>query len=229
MFVDEPYITLLASLPYLPIPGAGKQLPITRRQLKNRLLWLTSEDRDRLHSLDMALHWEHLPINLNDAQMMERANIALAAINSDFLRAIILERWELRTFVAALRRRVRNEPLPRDQPWGLGRFVGQIENHFNDPSFGLEHLYPWIAQAGKHLQANEPLALENLMIMESWKILDRVDDRHGFDFNAVALYVMRWEILHRYIHRQSEKAMTRFDTLVAHALDDSDISLEALL
>ena len=228
MPVDEPYTTLLASLPHLPVPGARTQLPITRLKLKNRLKWLTPEDRDRLHTLDIALHWVHLPIDLSDAQMIERASTALEAVDSDFLRVIILERLEMRTFAAALRRRVRNEPLPRDQPWGIGRFVKHIENHFSDPSFGLEHLYPWIAQASKHLQANEPMALENLMIMESWKRLDRVDDRHGFGFDAVALYVMRWEILHRYIHRQTEKALTHFDSLVAHALEDSPISLEAL-
>ncbi|WP_429885587.1 hypothetical protein [Geoalkalibacter halelectricus] len=228
MAVAEPYTMLLASLPHLPAPGSVKQLPISRLQLKNRLKWLAPEDQRRLHAMDIALHWAHLSVDLDDAQMLQRAQGALEQIGSAFLFPLVLERLEMRTFAAALRRRRRNQPPRPDEPWGVGRFVRQIETHFHEPAFGLGHLYPWIAQAHQHLQDNEPMALENLLIMESWKQLNRVDDRHGFGFDAVALYTLRWEILHRYIHRDTEKALAHFDTLVSHALDASPVSLEAL-
>jgi hypothetical protein len=228
MFFDEPYTMLLSSLPYLPTPGTSKDLPITRLQLDNRLKWLTPEDRQRLDMLDAALRWAHLPIELGDEQAIGRAQVALEAIDSDFLRPILLERLEMRTFTAALRRRARGESLPRESRWGLGRFVKHIETHFSEPDFGMGHLYPWISQAHKHLQAGEPLELEILLLMECWRQMDRVNNRHAFDFAAVALYVLRWEILHRFMRRQAEAAVTRFDALVAHALEASPVSLEAL-
>lgn len=228
MFSDEPYVMLLSSLPHLPAPGLSKDVPISRLQLNSRLQWLTPEDRQRLSMMDAALHWSHLPIELTDEQVIARAQVALESIKDDFLRPIILERLEMRTFIAALRRRARGEPLPRDSRWGMGRFVKHIETHYNQPDFALGHLYPWLAQAHQHLLANEPLALENLLLMEFWKQLNRVEDRHGFDFAAVALYVLRWEVLQLIIRGQPEAAETRFDALVGQVLDEASVTWEAL-
>lgn len=228
MFVDDPYVMLLSSLPHLPAPGSSKDLPISRLQLTSRLQWLTPEDRQRLDMMDAALHWSHLPIELTDEQVIARAQAALDTIHDDFVRPIILERLEMRTFIAALRRRVRSEPLPRDSRWGMGRFVKHIEAHYNEPDFGLGHLYPWLAQAHHHLLADEPMALENLLLMEFWKQLNRVDDRHSFGFAAVALYVLRWEVLQLIIRGQPDAAETRFDALVGQVLDEASVSLEAL-
>lgn len=226
--MDEPYTMLLASLPHLPAPGSARDLPITRLQLSSRLKWLTPEDQQRLHRVEQALHCSHLPIELSDEQVIARAQAALGAVACDFLRPILLERLEMRTLIAALRRRARGETLPRERPWGQGRFLKRIETHYAEPDFGLGHLYPWLAQAQKHLQAEEPLELENLLLTQYWKQLARVDDPHAFDFSAVTLYVLRWEILHRSLRRQPEAAATRFDALVAQALESSPVSLEAL-
>jgi len=230
MAIEEPYTMLLASLPHLPtpIPGARRHLPISRLQLEGRLKWLTPEDRERMTRLDAALHFSQLPVDFSDAQVMERAQRAIDAVDSEFLCPIMLERLEMRTFVAALRLRAHNKQPPRERRWGIGRFVRQIETHYSDPAFGLGHLYPWIAQAHKHLQANEPMALENLLMIESWRRLDRVTDRHDFGFDAVALYVMRWDILHQFTRNQPEPAMSRFDALVEQALEHSPVSLETL-
>lgn len=227
MPVNEPYTMLLAALPYLPAPGSGRELPITRLQLQQRLNWLSPEDQQRLRWVDTALHWLYLPVELTDEQVIRRSRMALEAIDCDFLRSILLERMEMRTFVVALRHRSRGEPLPRESPWGIGRFVKQIETHFSDPAFGLGHLYPWLTQAHRLLQADAPLELENLLVQQAWKRLVRVEDRHGFDFAAVALYVLRWEILHRFFRRHAETAVTRFDSLVAQALEASSFALES--
>ncbi|MGC9457430.1 MAG: hypothetical protein ACP5DC_07870 [Halothiobacillaceae bacterium] len=228
MAANEPYVMLLASLPHLPVPGTRKHIPITRLQLNKRLAWLEETDRQRLEQMDAALHWARLPIDLHDGAVIDRAERAMAEIDSAFLRPIMLERLEMRTFTAALRLRARGDTLPRDRRWGLGRFLRQIERQYQDPAFGLGHLYPWIAEADRYLRADDPMALEQLLMMESWRRLDRVADPHDFGFDAVALYVMRWDILQRYHRNQPEAGVARFDTLVEQALNQSSVSLEAL-
>ncbi|MFP4154819.1 MAG: hypothetical protein ACOC00_01865 [Halothiobacillaceae bacterium] len=225
---SEPYVMLLASLPHLPAPGTRKHIPITRLQLEKRLAWMDARDRERLEQMDAALHWARLPIDLDDEAVIRRAEHAMTGIESEFLRPIMLERLEMRSFTAALRLRARGRSLPRDRRWGLGRFVHQVERQFQDPAFGLAHLYPWLVEADRYLRADDPISLELLLMRESWRRLDRVADPHDFGFDAVALYVMRWDILQRYHRSQPEAGVARFDTLVEQALNQSSVSLEAL-
>lgn len=49
---------------------------------------------------------------------------------------------------------------------------------------------------------------------------------HDFDFEAVALYVVRWDLLERWTRYDAEAAAARFSTLVADALNAASSTLK---
>lgn len=215
------YILLLSSLPYLPPPLRQQRfIPPSRIQLERALAMLDETDRLRLQDLNEILLWSHLAIEQDDAGLVRRADQVMDALGSDFLRQILLERLEMRSLVAALRRREQGRQPQPGEPWGIGRYRGRILANWHDPAFGLGHLFGWLPDAARLLRADDSLGLDRLLMMESWRCLDRVDERHEFGFDAVAVYVMRWDILDRLARQHVEQAVSRFESMVNLALAD---------
>jgi hypothetical protein len=215
------YILLLSSLPYLPPPLRQQRfIPPSRIQLDKALAMLDEADRLRLQQLNEILLWSHLGIEHDDATLVRRAEQVMDALGSDFLRQVLLERLEIRSLVAALRRREQGRQPVLGERWGIGRYSGRILANWHDPAFGLGHLFGWLADAARLLRADDSLGLDRLLMMESWRCLDRVEERHEFGFDAVAVYVMRWDIHDRLARQHAEQAVSRFEYMVNEALSD---------
>ena len=71
-----------------------------------------------------------------------------------------------------------------------------------------------MAAAHRLLSANDSVALERLQFAVNWKMLQRVETGHYFDFEAVVIYVMRWSMVDRWIRYNGEAAVERFRKLV---------------
>ena len=213
------YTLLLSSLPWLPPPLSRQRfIPPSRIQLDKALALLHEEDTQRLRRINQVLHWSHLPLELDDASMVAEAQRLLHDDPSPLLREVMLERLEMRTLVAAMRRReLDRQPQPGER-WAIGRHTGRILANWHDPAFGLGHLFTWLNEAVRLLRNHETLALDRLLMFESWRRLQRVEDRHDFSFDAVALYVMRWDILDRLGRQQEEAAKSRFESMLNGAL-----------
>lgn len=216
------YAMLLNALPYHgPLFGA-RQTPLSRLRLTQRLALLTPEDAESLHTLNDVLDWAQLDLDRSDAEAVARANRIVPGIADPFIRELLVWRLEFRTLIAALRRRRRGDPAPGDDRWGFGRWLSGIRRNWHEPAFRLDGVFPWLPEANRLLALDDSIGLERLLLGTSWNHLERISDGHYFDFAAVAIYVMRWDLIARWTTYQGEAGLQRFDELIAHGLTDLD-------
>lgn len=209
------YVTLMSSLPPIGQLFASKQTPISRLQLEERLKLLDEEDTTRLKRIVNLIAWSHQPLERTDSQFVAEANLFLAEVRNPTLQEIITYRLNIRTILAALRRRYRGESEPPDdQAWGVGSWVKYIERHWHEPGFRLEVMFPWVTQANQLLNSNDSIGLERLQFELNWKMLDRLGAQHYFDFEAVVIYLMRWSLVDRWTRYNPEVALQQFRQLV---------------
>ncbi|WP_226688626.1 hypothetical protein [Ruegeria arenilitoris] len=222
----DAYIALISSLPGSERLFVAKQPPLSRLRLDRRLTALTPEDARVLKVLEHALNWGDYDIGVTDAQAIGRCNEALHDISQPTLRKMLIERMDLRTVVAALRLRKQGVSPPAGS-FGMGRWARHIPASWNDPSFRLEGPMPWIKEAQQLLDAADPLGLERLLLSVSHKQLKRHAARHYFDFEAVVIYVLIWNIFDRWAQSNAQEAAKRFEHLAQQAMANvADINFD---
>lgn len=221
------YTLLLSSLPVQPVDlFSTKILPISRIQLDKRLLLLDMEDSVDLARIEGLLHWSKMH-EWDDFNIISHGQDAMALIRSDFLRALVQWRLELRTLLTALRRRHAGENLPADQPfYGFcDRLrLNFIRHNWHKPDFGLGRTLPWLKQAQQLMAEDKTLELDKLMLDLNWKHCTRLSLGHTFDFPAVVLYVLRWYLINRWVSYDSDRALLRFNELIGAEM--ANVSLE---
>lgn len=215
------YVMLMSSLPSPEALFLAKQPPLSRLKLDQRLRVLEPEDAETLRLVEDALQWDRLPISMTEEEVVARVRRALSGIENETLQQIIHDRLELRTVVAALRRRRRGEGPPAPGTcWGVGRWVGHIARNWTEATFRLDRVFPWLREADKLMKAGDTVALERLLLQQAWKKLVRLAGEHEFDFEAVVIYVLKWNIVDRWGRYNGEAAMKRFEDLVDASLGD---------
>lgn len=217
------YTMLMASLPHIGDPFARDRTPMSRATLERRLDLLDPTDRETLRDVERVVQWESISTDIADAAFVARAGAlcdALEAARLDDLAGALRHRLELRTAVAALRWRHMGHPAPAsdDPPWGFGRWTGRIRRRWDAPDLGLSRVFPWIGEAQALLEGDDPKALEQLLLGAARRDLKTRAERHRFDFTAVALYVLRWDIADRWTRLDARKAEMRFARLMDEAL-----------
>ena len=217
----EPYYTLLASLPPLPRFDQTERLPITRERLAQRLSMLTPHDAQLFERATAFLSWQRQTTTRTNEEMVANFRKMEETIAHPTLQSIFAFPIDQRAIMAALRRRFRGLPVPAPgEPWGVGCYVNHIERNWDDPHFKLSAVYPWIVQARSHLEAGETLALERLLKNTLWDHVDRAVPTYEFGFSAVLTYIIKWDILHRWLSYDIENAKTRFEELVTEVTHD---------
>lgn len=214
----DAYVMLVSSLPDPQALFLAKQPPLSRLRLDQRLRVLTAEDAERLKLVEEALNWRQLPMAASEQDVIDRGRAALSKVESRTLWLILRDRLEIRTCLAALRRRARDEGPPSDSVWGFGRWVGHIARNWSEPAFRLERVFPWLREADRLLRQDDPLALERLVLDLSYEKLKRQAGEHAFDFEAVVIYVLKWSIVDRWARYNAEAAARRFEDLTQAAL-----------
>ncbi len=219
------YAMLLSALPYHgPLFGA-KQTPLSRIRLNQRLALLDPDEAECLRAARGLLEWAQQEPGQTDPQAVARAKRVIDEITNPFIRDLVTWRLEMRTLVAALRRRHRGESAPRDRRWGFGRWVSRIMQHWNEPAFGLERAFPWLPEAERLLKRGASVELERVLLGAVWDYLERQSDGHYLDFEAVVIYVLRWDMIARWTTYDREEAARRFDELVEQAMAGIDARL----
>ena len=217
ILAGEPYEMLMASLPAIGLLSE-KAPPINAARLAERLKLLSEDDWAEMEVIRSILGWAHIDIGNDDAAFLERLGRVLAQVRSPDLRAALSERMEIRTTVAALRRRHAGLEAPGPgEPWGWGRHVERIRANWGQPDFGLARTYPWIVAAKERLERGDSAGLERLVLEAAWRSIDRHAFGHEFDFEAVALYVARWSLADRWSRYDAEAAAARFAELLEAA------------
>lgn len=220
-----PYVMLMASLPALGPLLSEKAPPINESRLERRLRALSPEDHAELDLLRSLGSWMRLDMAEAETAFLARARSAIAGVRSEPIRALARDRLEIRTLLAALRRRHAGGEAPSPAtPWGYGRFVETIRAHWGVPDFGVGRAFPWIGPAKEKLESGDRAGLERIVLEASWAAGERHLALHDFDFEAVVYYVLRWSLVDRWSRYDAEAAADRFAELLDEALADSPLA-----
>jgi len=214
------YTMLLASLPvHPPRLFSVIQTPLSRIQLDKRLALLDGKDSEDLRRIEELLHWSQIT-NATDEFIIKKSVEVVDSINDHFLKQIIIWRLELRTLLSALRMRHAGVRKPPKNTFpGIGRWLEYIEKYWDKNDFGIGHRVPWIIPAQQLLIQNKSYELEKLLLDLVWQYYAEKCSQHYFDFPAVVIYVLRWDIANRWSHYNADEAIKRFDELVDAGLE----------
>ncbi|MGQ3676643.1 hypothetical protein ACT6QH_14245 [Xanthobacter sp. TB0139] len=219
--VDEPYVMLMSSLPALGQLLGSATPAITITRLEERLRFLSPGDRADLDAMASALSWKRIPLGTDETAYLAHVARQMEKVRSPVLRNIIRDRLEIRTLTAALRRRHAGEEAPAPGLlWGYGRHLETIRKNWALPDFGVATSFPWVNQAREQLEAGDTRGLERTMLQAAWNAAARYADGHYFDFEAVAVYVMRWNLADHWVRYDIAAATRRFETLLDAACGD---------
>ena len=139
-------------------------------------------------------------------------------ITNPLVREVLAAGMNLRMILAALRRRRHGLGPP---PVGFGRWFEHIRRHFNQPDFGLGHVLPWLIPFDQLLEHGDVLTLYRRVLGETWAYLrKRAQDYDSFSFEAVVLYIARWDITRRWQQLQAERGRAVFEALVKEVLGE---------
>ncbi|GAA0787093.1 hypothetical protein E1180_16165 [Roseibium denhamense] len=218
------YIALVTSLPHLGVLFTRKEVPISQFRLKQRLGVLSPGHQKHLREMVEVTAWAGVAKYDSDASVISRAREVIADLAEyPDLQHLVAARMETRTLIAALRRRREGqETAGRISEWGYGRWLAFIKDNWMDPGFGLSHFLPWIAEADRFMRSGDHIAMERLALTEVMRELDHYGNHHEFDFEAVAIYVLRWVIVERWSRYNEADARERLQVLLEDALHAND-------
>lgn len=209
------YTMLLASLPAHPSHlFSVHQTPVSDIQLQKRLTLLDERDAKDLRCIEDLLLWSQIH-NATDEFIIKKSTEVIDSINDHFLKRVITWRLELRTLLSALRMRHAGVKQPEKNTLpGIGRWLAYIEKNWDKDDFGIGHRIPWIIQAHQLLLQKKPYELEKLLLDLVWRYYADECSQHYFDFPAVVIYVLRWDIINRWTLYSTDEAIKRFDELI---------------
>jgi hypothetical protein len=228
LFSSDPYVMLVASLPATGPLLSDKEPPINRARLFQRLDMLAPEDRAELDALISVFSWAALDAGEDDAAFIERAGRIIDAVRGEDLRRAARDRLEIRTLIAALRRRHAGEDAPAEGVrWGYGRFVEVIRAHWGTPDFGVGRAFPWVLAARDKLESGDTVGLERIALEAAWNSGARCELGHAFDYEAVVFYCLRWSLNERWARYDADAAGARFAGLLDAALANHEPESQA--
>lgn len=233
------YYTLIASLPKLEHFERAERLPINRVRLDQRLTLLDPDQASQLSRAEVLLEWPHQSLSTPEQQVaaVYRRNPDL--FSNKELREFVHYRFELRIVMAALRYRrqlsntvehvidgnvidsnishnniFENKLFDKKVGQQVGPRLAWIIQHWDEPLFRLEGLYPWIRHAHKYLDNSDALSLEKLLMNVIWQRAAYLREQYLFGFESVFAYVFQWDIMHRWLSYKTDAATKRFQTMI---------------
>lgn len=219
--MSQQYYTLVASLPYLPTISHTVQLPITRRQLGNRLRMLDEQDYQYVTRIDALLFprtggWQ------SDELLIQQGQTLAESLPRE-LRDIV--EWYLtrRTLLAAVRRRFLKEERPEVKAaWGYLALMPAISAGWHLPDLGMSSKFSSLGEVVELLDRRDGVALDELLLREEDVFFKRLSDDHEFNAINVLCYVLRWNLAERWLRLRSQASSSPpSTTLIDELLHDS--------
>jgi hypothetical protein len=212
------YHMLISSLPVLPPRLDVERLPITFERLQGRLRMLEPEDAEEIERLLAVLRWGNQFEEPSDVAVVQRFDALMQGITNPLVRDILAYGMDVRMIAVALRCRRRGLPLPTV---GIGQWFDHIRRHFNQPDFKLGQVFPGIPEAEQLLAQGDLLTLYRQYVLgATWMYLKKRAEDYYFSFEAVVLYIARWDIMRRWQQLEAERGQEIFETLVTEALGE---------
>jgi hypothetical protein len=211
------YYTLIGSLPALPRHfEEADRVPISKLRLTERLRMLQPSDAATVEAMTDFLAWERQPLERTDEDVGRRFNQFMAAVDDQFAQDLIRHVVNVRSIIAAIRcRRMKLDP-----PVGVEPVASHIVRNWNHPDFRLGNKYPWISEVDTQLNSESPFDLERTILNIAWRYAKRLADQFQFSFEAVVLYMIRWEMVYRWTQRNAAAGQEKFEQLVSEAMGE---------
>lgn len=210
------YFQLIGSLPPLPADFTVNRLPISGPRLEERLRRLPEADRVQIDRLRDLLFWDRQKLALDDKEIARRYEDFLEETSNAVLHDIVTFRMDVRTIIAALRRR----RLDKSPPSEVGECVSIIRRNWQEPSLGLGARFAWVAKLDRQLMQGEVEEANQLILDVVYTKWSRMASQYQFCFEAIALYVARWDVLDRWVGRNADVGRERLEQLVTEAIGD---------
>jgi hypothetical protein len=192
------------------------RVPITQPRLEKRLGMLEPKDARVVEQLRAFLLWDRQPPDRTDEEMVAHYDQLMATTADRLARHIVAFLMDIRTIVSSLRRRRRGLPPGP----GMGPWVDHIRRNWQHPVFELGWQHPWIARVDQLLGTTDCLALERILLGVTWTHWAKLAERYFFSFEAVLLYLARWETLQRWTSHDAVAGRQRFEQLVSESLNE---------
>jgi hypothetical protein len=209
---------LICSLPALPTRFDGERLPITLERLQARLRMLEPQDAEEVGRMLHVLNWSCQFTEARDTAVVKRYAELMQGIVNPLVREVLAAGLDMQMILAALRGRHRGMGPPAV---GIGRWVDHIRRHFNQADFGLGRTYPWLVPFDQLLERGDVLTLHRRMLVEAWDYMRKLaQDYDTFSFEAVVLYIARWDVMRTWTQLDPERGRTVFEALVTEAMGD---------
>jgi len=209
---------LVSSLPALPPRFDVDRLPITFERLQGRLRMLEPEDAEEIERMLAVLRWGRQFEEPSDIAVVQRYDALMHDITHPLVRDILVYGMDARMIAVALRCRRRGLALPTV---GVGQWFDHIRHNFNQSDFKLGQVFPWIPEAERLLAQGDLLSLYRQYVLgATWTYLKKRAEDYYFSFEAVVLYIARWDIIRHWQQLQAERGRAMFETLVTEALGE---------
>lgn len=224
------YYMLITSLPRHSRQYKIKQTPISRIQLEKRLKLLTESERNILNNLTNCL-WD----SWFDPKLPFQATITksktLLALNMPFINELIHWFFNLRSLFVALRlRKTDSSPPANPQEYWSSQWNARLIKNWDMPDFDLKSIYPWLTAINSKLSnqdrsiTGQAAFIEDTLLTLIWKHLDSIEARHFYDFEALIIYLMRWNIVNYWSQFNEKIASDRIRELADNILVESNVA-----
>jgi hypothetical protein len=212
------YHMLICSLPALPPRFDVERLPISFERLQERLRMLEPEDAEEIERMLAVLRWANQFEEPSDVAVVQRYETLMRDITNPMVRDILAYGMDGRMIAVALRCRRRGLSLPTV---GIGQWFDHLRLHFHQPDFKLGQVFPWITEAEALLAQGDLLNFYRQYVLgPAWAYLKKRSEDYYFSFEAVVLYIARWDIMRRWQQLQAERGRVIFETLVTEVLGE---------
>lgn len=162
------------------------------------------------------LNWDRQILNRTDEDVARSYQEIMQVINNATLREMIEVRMNTRTLIAAVRRRRQGLPPPK----GVGQWVDHIARNYQDPGFRLQGQYRWIEPLADLLKQGDAIGAQRLLFETNYRQWSQMAERFTFSFEAVLLYLARWEIIDRWTSRDAQAGQQRFEKIIRETLGE---------
>jgi hypothetical protein len=211
------YYMLVASLPALPVRIDGR-LPITAERLETRLRMLHPRDAEEISRMRAVLDWSQQFKEADDAAVVRRYGELMQRIRNPLARELLDYVMDVRMIGVAIRSR----RLGRGPPSvGIGRWFEHVRRNFKDPDFKLHVPFFSIPEVDRMLAEGDMLNLYRRYVLgATWEYLRKRADDYYFSFEAVVLYIARWNRMRMWQQLDAERGRAQFEALVTEALGE---------
>ncbi|WED43360.1 DUF2764 family protein [Legionella cardiaca] len=212
--MTQQFYMIVSSLPRMNTYFKIEETPISRLQLEKRLQPLSEEKRRLLYEIESLLwtSWFKPQQTVNETR---KAYQRVLKSDSAFVHNIVTWYLDLRSVFSAIRMR-NDKELPPEIPknYWITRWDRQLIRNWNEPDFGLKFVYPWITRITTELAREDTATVEEFLLAYIWKYLAVIETGHYFDFEALVIYLLRWDIINYWSKFNNANVLNRVNELV---------------